>query len=609
MPEQRCITVLIVEDNVEDRHLLRAYLEGDAHVSYQLREVTTAAEALVSALDSEPDCILVDFHLPDADGLDLIARLDRAGLIERCAVVMLSGQGDERICAAAMKKGALDYARKGDLTRTGLTSLIQYAVGRCERQRDTREKQAAIELHVRELAQTKATLEATITALERSNRELTRAQEAAHHELTHDPSTGLPNRRLLVQQIADSIHHAERYGRSVAALYIHVDSFSRISEALGTVATDDLLCGTSERLREAVRGTDVVARVGPHEFAILLRGLADPRDAALVARKLVDVISKPHSVIGGQIPSRWRAGVAIYPRDARDAETLLLRAHTAMCESSERDPTGLAFYDRELNAQAQSELALEGRLRAGIERGELALVYQPVLSLLDQSLVAIESLLRWRHPTRGWLDPEHFLRIAARSSLIVEIGDWVVRRGLEQLRDWQLQGLPPVPLAVNVSSRELRTGDFADRVGEHAFEVGIAPELIRCEFTESELTAQGSGAYEQLSQLRSMGVGISLDDFGMTHTSFETLDELPFDTVKLDRRFVTSAHRNRRNEAVVSAMLALAHGLSLDTVAVGVEEAASLALLKQHGCKHVQGYALSKPLPPGDFMAWASSSA
>jgi len=600
------ISVLIIDDGKNDRDLLRAFLEESADPRYQVSEASTAAQGIALAGDQSPDCILVDYQLPDADGLDILGRLDQSGILQHRAVIMLTGRGDERICAAAMKRGALDYARKSDLTSTGLSRIISHAVERSRLRRQVRDKQVAIESHSRELERAKCQLEATVEELHHVNSELEKANEVARFELTHDTLTGLPNRALLETQILEAIRYASRYEQHLAVLYFNMRRFSRIHEALGRVAADDILKTSASRLRSAVRDSDLVARVGADEFAVLLRRLKHPSDAGMVARKLLDVLTRSHEVGGGHIPASWNAGIALYPRDAREPEPLLLRAHTAMCESRQGERSGICFYDSEMNDLAQSELALEGSLREGLVRNELALVYQPLISIASSRLIGAEALLRWHHPTRGWLAPAQFLPLAERSDLIVEIGDWVMRRAFRQAQRWQAAGMPAIPIALNVSMRELRAPDLADRLVTHAFEAGISSELIRCELTEIALGENGAWATRQLERLRAAGIGIALDDFGMGHASLRTLERFPVDAVKIDRSFVTNADQNDRDAAITQAMLHLAHSLSLETVAVGVERNEGLRMLEDLGCENAQGFAVSRPLPPNRFLRWAS---
>ncbi len=600
------ISVLVIDDGETDRDLYRCFLSEFSNPEFVIVEAATAAEGVELAAKSEPDCILVDYHLPDADGLDIIGRLDRSGILGRKAVVMLTGHGDERICAAALKRGALDYARKSDLTPTGLSHIVTNAVERAALRRELREKQEAIARHSEEIELAKDQLEAAVIELNHVNLELKKANEHAQYELTHDALTGLSNRLLLESQLQGAIRYASRYEQNLGLLYFSMKGFSRVNEALGRVAADDLIHATSQRIRATTRDSDIVARVGEDEFAVFLRRLKDPTDAGMVARKVLDAISEPYEGCGGRIAVTWNVGISLYPRDAKDPETLLLRAHTAMCEASRYQRSGLCFYDAEMNDLAQSELVLESSLRDGLGRDELALVYQPLVSLAESRLIGVEALLRWRHPTRGWLSPAQFLPLAERTDLIVDIGNWVMAHGLRQSRRWREAGMPDLPLSINVSMRELRSPDFTDRLMTHAFDAGIAPDAIRCELTEFSLGENAAWAAAQLENLRSAGVSIALDDFGMGHASLQSLERFPIDVVKIDRSFVTNADQNHRDAAITSAMLNLAHSLSLETVAVGVERVEGLKLLHSLGCGSAQGYAVSRPLPPNRFLRWAS---
>ena len=333
MSQRTSISVLLIDDDESDRALYRAYLSDAMDVRCEILEASTAARGVELAVEMLPDCILVDYRLPDADGLEILERLDGQRALTERAVVMLTGHGDERICAAAMRRGALDYAPKAGLTADQLARIVTQAVELSDRRRDIGKSQAALARRSFELELAKIHLEHAVAELRTVNSRLQQAHAAADEQVTHDPVTHLPNQRLFDHYVRDAIGCARRYDEIVAIVYLGIHGADRIRDALGRECADELMCSSARRLEECVRESDIVARVGTAELAVILRRLDGETDGQAIAHKVVALLSEPHDAGMRRVPLAWSAGVAVHPRDAVEPTELILRAQAALCDA------------------------------------------------------------------------------------------------------------------------------------------------------------------------------------------------------------------------------------------------------------------------------------
>jgi diguanylate cyclase (GGDEF)-like protein len=434
-----------------------------------------------------------------------------------------------------------------------------------------------------------------------------------------DSLTGLPNRLSYKDRLARSLADAGRHGRLVAALFIDLDHFSRINDTLGHEAGDHLLQQVAGRLRASCREREdevgpasaaldpEVARLGGDEFTVIMPGLADPEDAAKLARRILSSLAHPFRLEGREIFVNASIGIAIYPYDGEDFEMLLMHADTAMYKAKEQGGGSYQAYSRAMNASALQRLTLEHSLRRALEREEFEVHYQPIVEARSGRPVAAEALVRWRHPDLGLLLPSEFVPLAEENGLIVPLGEWVIQRACLQNRAWQAEGLPPLRVVVNLSSRQLRRG-VTETVGRILKASGLDARYLGLELTESVLVNHQKEGVDVLHALRAMGLHLSVDDFGTGYSSFSYLKHFPLDTLKIDRTFVREITTDPDDAAITTAIIAMGHALGLRVVGEGVETAAHHAVLRRQGCDELQGYHFSRPVPAERFAAYLAAA-
>ena len=428
-----------------------------------------------------------------------------------------------------------------------------------------------------------------------------------------DTLTGLPNRLLFTEQLHKALADAKREGQQVAIMFVDLDHFKRVNDTLGHGAGDELLRVVSARLAHSVRPLDVIgrdasqregnsiARLGGDEFIIMLSELHGATDAAAVARRLVAALTEPVVIQCTELYISASVGIAMYPYDGVDIDTLLMNADTAMYRAKEAGRGGFQFYDRSMNARALERLVMEAMLRRALERNEFVLHYQPRISLETGCIVGAEALIRWQHPERGLVSPREFITLAEETSLVIPIGDWALAEVCRQSAAWQAQGVTPVPVAVNLASTHLRERNLPDLVTRVLQNNNLAPRLLEIEVTESILMADPELSVETARRLKEIGVHLSIDDFGTGYSSLSYLKKLPISALKIDQSFVRDLATDPDDAAIISAIIAMAHSLKLKVVAEGVETEAQRAFLKEHGCDEFQGYLISRPVEAKEF--------
>ncbi len=430
---------------------------------------------------------------------------------------------------------------------------------------------------------------ADISDTKRSEREL---WHLAHHDALSD----LPNRLLLSARLEQAIRHASRYSSMLALLFIDLDHFKNINDSLGHQAGDELLRIVSERLQGSVQQGDTVARLGGDEFVVLLEDIADPADAQGVAERVLAHLSQPVTLCGKSLVVTASIGISIHPGDARDPDSLLQHADVAMYRAKELGRNHLAFYAPRLTKDVRQRVELEHDLRGALANREFLLHYQPQFAAEDGSLVAVEALLRWRHPRRGMVPPSAFIPVAEETGLIHDIGCWVTETACRQAQVWQAGGHQGFTLAVNLSPFQLRA-DCASQLLAVLQRTGLRPDCLEFEITESLLVEDGGYALQQLAEIREqVGMKIAMDDFGTGHSSLSQLKRLPISKLKIDRSFIGDLPDDNHSSAIVNAIVLMAHALGLRVVAEGVETAAQRRWLSDAGCDFLQGYLLGKPV-------------
>jgi diguanylate cyclase (GGDEF)-like protein/PAS domain S-box-containing protein len=420
-------------------------------------------------------------------------------------------------------------------------------------------------------------------------------QQRIQHLAYHDNLTGLPNRSLFQDRLAHSIARAERANRKVAVLFIDLDNFKNINDTLGHDVGDELLRQVGRRLSECVRLEDTIARQGGDEFIVLLESLEDGRGASVVAQKVLNSLRQPFSLGGTEQHVSGSVGIALYPEDGRDAQTLMKSADTAMFHGKGLGKNTYQYFTSQMNVAVKRRMKLESALRRAVMQKDFVLHYQPQVDLESGEIIAVEALVRW-NTEGGLVMPGDFIPLAEETGLINELGEWVLREGCRQARDWQDRGLPRRRMAINLSARQFADRGFLDMVTRVLAETGLDPTCLELEITESQVMRETGGMISLLGQLSEMGMQLAIDDFGTGYSSLSYLNRLPIQKLKIDQSFVRDITVDPNDTAIVVAIINMAKSLELDTIAEGVETAGQLALLRSKGCRVGQGYYFSPPL-------------
>lgn len=428
------------------------------------------------------------------------------------------------------------------------------------------------------------------------------------HLATHDPLTGLANRTLLNDRLRQAIARAVRDERMVGVMLIDLDRFKQINDVLGHGAGDVLLHMVATRLRAVALESDTVARLGGDEFVLLLSDLDRREDVARTAELLLEHLSAPFLIDDEELCVTLSIGAAIFPDDATDPENLLRLADLAMYEVKESGRNAFRSFSPEMGAHSQQQMVLENDLRRVLERDELVLHYQPKADLYSGQLAGVEALLRWQHPEHGLIPPARFIPLAEEIGMIVPIGVWVLREACRQARAWQMQGLPPLRVAVNLSPRQFNEPNLVEQIGEILTTTGLDPSWLELEVTESLVMANPEAAADYLRRLKKMGISLAMDDFGTGYSSLGYLRRFPFDVLKIDRSFVQNITTEPDDALIAVAVIAMAHSLKLHVVAEGVEDERQMRYLRAHLCDQIQGYLFSPPLPPDEATAFLRSA-
>ncbi len=435
-----------------------------------------------------------------------------------------------------------------------------------------------------------------------------KASEARFHHLTHyDALTELPNRLLFRARVEHAIEQAAPLGNRLAVLLLGVDGFKHLNESLGHPSGDELLRLLSARLQTLTRGNNTVARRGGDEFAVLLEGVSNSESAGRAGWNMLEGIAKPFEVLGQQVFLTCSAGISIFPDDGTEFTTLLQCAEVALHRAKGSRKNKCQFYTHEMTERANKRFEMESELRTALRRKELVLHYQPQFSLADRVLTGVEALARWEHRVRGFISPDLFIPIAEETGLIESLGEWALGEACEQAVNWQADGLPPVRVAVNLSTRQIGNPGLIEMVASALHESGLEPDRLELEITEGFLMEQPETARETLQELKKLGVTLAIDDFGTGYSSLSYLKMYPVDKLKIDRSFVREVTSRSDDQAIARAIITLGHGLSLKLIAEGVETEAQGDFLRENLCDEVQGFLFGRPMAAADFGSFLLS--
>jgi diguanylate cyclase (GGDEF)-like protein len=549
------LRLMMVSRQGADTHRLESLIDAAGPDRFHVDRVDglgAAALAVKDARDNTYDAVILHLDRPDDHNPKTIRALNE--LLCEIPLLICGDSDDEDAAVRTLTLGAQDYVVMESTDAKTLIRSIRFAIER-----------------------------------KRMERKL--------HSLVHyDSLTGLPNRQLLLDRLTQAIAQATRQETLVGLLLLDLDRFKLVNDTLGHEFGDKLLTEVSQRVNDCIRDSDTLARLGGDEFVVVLNGINGAQDAAKVAKKIIDRLSKPIVIEGHEVFATTSIGISLFPNDGMDKNALITNADLAMYRAKEEGRNHFQFYTYGMNATTVEKLTLENDLRRAIERDELLLHFQPQIRLPDRRIVGVEALVRWQHPELGLIPPARFIPIAEETGLIVPIGQWVLRQSCAQAKAWLDSGLPPVVVSVNMSSRQFHQEDMLATVTDALEESGLSADQLALEITESSLMLKPDDAVATLCLLHNMGVGIAIDDFGTGYSSLGHLKRFPLQSLKIDRSFINEVTENPEDAAIVRAILAMAHSLKLKVVAEGVELEKQLEFLDDAGCDEIQGFFISKPV-------------
>lgn len=428
-------------------------------------------------------------------------------------------------------------------------------------------------------------------------------QDEIMHRASHDLLTNLPNRTMMKEHLAHALSLAQRKETLVSVMFIDLDGFKTVNDNLGHHAGDELLKTVAQRLRKAVRCSDIVCRLGGDEFTVVQEDITNIDEVNLCAERVISDLAVPYILNGVEVSVTASVGISVYPLDSDKLDNMMTNADAAMYAAKEEGKNKFRLYDKSLDRRNADQLQLRTELRYALERKQFELFYQPKLDFQTGTINGMEALLRWNHPEMGLLPPVKFLMLLEDSDLIRSVGAWVLEEACRQNKAWQDAGLRPINVAVNVSPHQFVDQSFATRVQEIVSSSGMSPQYLELEVTENVLVKDDKRSLKILHDLKDIGVRLAIDDFGTGFSSLTYLRRFPVDTIKIDRSFVQTMLTDRENAAIVTAVTSLAHGMKLRIVAEGVESEEQYGYLHALRCHEMQGFLFSKPVPAAEFEA------
>ncbi|MBS0445150.1 MAG: EAL domain-containing protein [Proteobacteria bacterium] len=591
--------LLIVDDIRENRDILRRRFERHG---FSVVEAGGGVEAL-DLLEREVfDLVLLDIMMPDIAGLDVLTRLRAKYPPGLLPVIMVTAKSQSEDVVEALNRGANDYITKPvdfsiALARV-VTQLDRKHAEEKVHQMNEELSRANEGLEFRVAERTKDLIEANLQLRsEMEQREKTQATIA--HLAHHDALTGLGNRLLFHKQISDAVAHKQQHGGNLAVLFIDLDRFKAINDTLGHGTGDAVLKHLATRMRNALRESDKIGRLGGDEFAILQFGNEQPKEAAALAARLIEIIGTPFSIDNQRLVIGASIGIAVAAGDYQDSTQLLRAADLAMYRAKADGRSRFRFFEPDFDREAQERRELELALRAAVDQDALEIHYQPLVNLRTSRISGFEALSRWDDPKRGFVAPNVFIPLAEEIGLIDIIGERVLKRACAEAATWPEH----VTVAVNLSAAQFEGGQLVSVVKEALDASGLSPSRLELEITESIFLHGSEANVAVLGELGSLGVKISMDDFGTGYSSLSYLRSFAFDKIKIDKSFIRDLSTSQSSVAIVRAVCGLARSFGASTTAEGVETDDQLTQIRSEGCTEVQGYIFGKPLPANEIPA------
>lgn len=424
------------------------------------------------------------------------------------------------------------------------------------------------------------------------------AEETINFQAYHDLLTKLPNRALLRDRLSLAISQAKRENEKLAVMFLDLDRFKNINDSLGHMIGDELLQQVSIRLKECIRAADTLARFGGDEFTLMLPKLHNGReDASKLAQKITDTLKQPFNVEGHELYVSASIGIALFPNDGLNIDSLIKHADVAMYHVKGQGKNGYQFYSNEMNVPYLEKLSLDTGIHRALDNNEFSLVYQPQVNLRTGEIVGVEALLRWEHPEHGSISPSEFIPFAEESGLITDIGYWVIKTACSELSRWRTAGLPEIRMSINISARQLTEENIVKNVIDIMKDYDVPGRCIELEITENAIMDDMDSAIRKLQELSGYGITVAIDDFGTGYSSLSYLHKLPIQTLKIDRTFLKESRINKGDNTIINTIVAMAKGLNLNVIAEGVESQTQLEYLREIDCSEAQGFLFGKPLP------------
>lgn len=568
-----------------EEHLERLVQSRTAALTAEIAE-RKQAEVSIRKLSSAMEKVADSIFITDADGVIeyvnsafvIVTGYERDEAIGQSPRIMKSGSHDEKFYAQIW-----EALLRGEVYRNVIVN----------RRKDGRLYHEAVTITPLTDTQGKVT---HFISSGKDMSESIQAQERLHHLAHHDALTGLPNRVLFVERLKHALQRANHRKRAVAVMFLDMDRFKMVNDTLGHEAGDRLLQAMAARLLACVREGDTIARFGGDEFAGLLNDVASPEDVAPIVGKFLEALAPPFVIDGHELFVGGSIGVSLYPDDGTDPQTLMKNADTAMYSAKQRGGNSSEFYYAGMNENALARLSLETGLRHALDRQEFSVQYQPQIDLKNGEVVGFEALLRWDRPDGGPVSPKVFIPILEETGLIVAVGEWMLRTACEQHRAWRAAGLPPLRMAVNISSRQFEGGDLTETLRRVLQDAAMPAEFLELEITESILMKNAARDMEALQTLNALGMRFAIDDFGTGYSSLTYLKRFPIDILKIDKAFVRDITDNGDDAAIVRAIITMAQSLGIQALAEGVETREQVEFLRHQGCDLIQGYYFSPPL-------------
>ena len=583
--------ILIADDEPHIREILHDLLS----VHCDCMEVASAEEALALLRTETFDLVLSDITMGSVNGLEMVPQVLQQS--PDTVVLMISGEQTIESAIKALRVGAFDYITKPfDLVHVeaAVKRALEYHALRAAKRHYKNHLEELVEQRTIELSKANASLRKQIA-------ECRRAEEKINYLAYFDALTNLPNQALFKTHLTRGLGLAKRHQRQLAVMFVSLDHFKKFNNTLGHAMGDRLLRGVAERLLKCVKQGDTVARFRSDEFSLLLTSINETEDAAAMARHIQEALKTPFNFDGHELYITASIGISLYPANGEESEILLKNASVALHWVKRQGGNNYQFYTADMNAKALKRLSLENNLRRALKREEFAVYYQPQVEIDTGRIVATEALVRWQHPELGLISPAEFIPLAEDTGLIVPLGEWVLRSACVQTKAWQETAFTPLRVAVNLSPRQFQQSDLVAVITRILTETGLEPTSVELELTESVIMENAENAVTTLRELQEMGIKISIDDFGSGYSSLGYLKRLPIDILKIDRSFVCDMTKHQKDEAIVMAIITLAHSLKLKVKAEGVETPEQLSSLRLLRCDEMQGYLFSKPLPVESF--------